>query len=125
MTAPERLAGPLDLRAMRQQVTVMRAQAEALRRAADGLRDEEYTAPADYIEAVASSSEHAAELLTVFIQTAEAEASHRLDHCVCCTYDCGNRQGHVEMVGIENTEFGPERYHRCNCGKDWPCKETS
>lgn len=75
MTAPEQLARPLDLRAMRQQITVMRAQAEVLRRCADGLRDEEYVAAAEYAEAIAFSSEHAAELLVVFIQTAEAEAS--------------------------------------------------
>lgn len=75
MTAPEQLARPLDIRAMRQQITVMRAQAEVLRRAADGLRDEEYASPADYVEAVAFSSEHAAGLLAVFIETAEAEAS--------------------------------------------------
>jgi hypothetical protein len=75
VTAPERLARPLDLKAMRQQVTTMRAQAEALRRAANGLRDEEFAAPADYVDAVAFASDHAAELLQILIETAEAEAS--------------------------------------------------
>lgn len=125
MTAPEKLASPLDVKAMRQNITVMRAQAEALHRAADGLRDEEFASPADYVDAVAAASEHAAELLQVFIETAEAEQSNRRDHCLCCTYDCGDRSGHVRMVGIDNTEFGPEPYDRCNCGKAWPCSEAS
>lgn len=46
--------------------------------------------------------------------------------CVCCNPgDCGDRRGHIEIVGVENTEFGPENYDRCNCGRDWPCEKAS
>lgn len=75
MTAPEQLARPLDLKVMRQQITVMRAQAEVLRRLGDGLREHEQYFAAEYAEAVAFATEHAAGLLAVFIETAEAEAS--------------------------------------------------
>lgn len=45
--------------------------------------------------------------------------------CVCCNPgDCGDRRGHIEVVGVENTEFGPENYDRCNCGRDWPCEKA-
>jgi hypothetical protein len=46
--------------------------------------------------------------------------------CVCCTLtDCGDRRGHINVVGIENTEWGPEKYDRCNCGRDWPCEKAA
>lgn len=122
MTAtPEKLAGPLDIRAMRQQVTVMRAQAEVLRRTADGLRDADCEAPADYVDAVAFSTEHGAELLNVFMETAEAEASYQpapVTHCVCCwPDDCGDRSGHVR-----NDRHGE---WQCHCGQPWPCERAS
>lgn len=121
MTAPEKLAGSLDIKAMRQQITVMRAQAEVLRRTADGLRDADCEAPADYVDAVAFSTEHGAELLNVFMETAEAQAAHQPDRCVCCTYDCGDRSGHVRSPAYAAVGSGD----RCNCGRDWPCELAS
>jgi hypothetical protein len=39
------------------------------------------------------------------------------DHCVCCTYDCGDRRGH----GRNDRDGGDS----CNCGRDWPCMRES
>ena len=40
-------------------------------------------------------------------------------HCVCCTYDCGDRRGHV----LDDRQYvTPER---CVCGDYWPCERSS
>lgn len=49
----------------------------------------------------------------------EEKAAAEPAHCVCCTYDCGDRRGHV----LDDRQFvTPEL---CVCGDFWPCERPS
>lgn len=39
--------------------------------------------------------------------------------CACCTYDCGDRRGHV----LDDRQFVTPQL--CVCGGYWPCEEAS
>lgn len=47
----------------------------------------------------------------------EPPARGVVERCVCCTFDCGDRRGHV----LTRTHNGGW----CNCGEAWPCPQRA
>lgn len=66
------------------------------------------------LRAVADAKRTAAGLLDEMATEAAPPA-----HCVCCTYDCGDRRGHV----LDDRQFVTPQ--RCVCGDYWPCERPS
>ncbi len=67
---------------------------------------------AEMLRGVAVAKRAAAEHLDEMAQEQPAE------ECVCCTYDCGDRRGHVRS----DRKFDVDM---CNCGRNWPCERQS
>lgn len=63
----------------------------------------------DRLRSVADAKRSSAALLDEMADEQQPAAN-----CVCCTYDCGDRRGHVL-----NTDRPDER--SCICGNYWPC----
>lgn len=75
---------------------------------------------AESLRGVANGKRAAAEMLDEMAHEQPAEK------CVCCTHDCGDRRGHVQVVRIVDM-LGVPAYEvaECNRGRDWPCELAS
>lgn len=72
--------------------------------------------PLPPIDAVLAEIDRAHEALLAHQAKVAADA-----RCVCCTYDCGDRRGHIKVDDVISTRAGGIPYERCNCGQAWPC----